>query len=118
MKKSYNKEQIIKLISENTGYEEYNITEIFVSFEEIVNDLLLSANENNDIELKPIPGLTLSGKFVPKHEKRMPDGSYNMVEDTVKFTAKFTNHFKKTRKKYYDSTRILWERVNKRRKTE
>lgn len=116
MKKRYSQKEIISMISQKTGYLEYNITEIFVAFEEIVNDLLLTTNSDKNIEIRVIPGLVIYSSFIPKHDKRMPDGSIETIRDSIRFSAKFTDNFTKSRRKVYEHTLDLWERVTRRKR--
>lgn len=114
MTKKYNKYDVISMISEKTDYHEENIKEILVALEEIVNDLLLTADEENDIEIKFIPGLILSSSFIPKHDKRLPNGTIRHVNNSVRFRAKFTDNFIRSRRKSFEFTQNLWERVKRR----
>ena len=114
MKLKYSQRELITMISEKTGYHDYNILEIFVAMEEIIIELLLLADENKDIEIRLMPGIGLFSYFVPSHDKRMPDGSIKRTKDSIRFVAKVTDSFTRTRRRTYEYTRELWERVKRR----
>ena len=114
MKLKYSQRELINMISEKTGYHDYNILEIFVAMEEIINELLLLADEKREIEIRLMQGIGLFSYFVPSHEKRMPDGTIRKTKDSIRFAAKITDSFTRSRRKLYEHTRELWERVQRR----
>lgn len=116
MIKRYSSDQIISMVSELTDYQQENVEEIFVALEEIVVDLLLSASEFSDIEIKIIPGISVSSSYIPAHDKRMPDGSIKQVKNSIRFKAKVTDYFTRKKRKYYENTQELWERVKRRKR--
>ena len=114
MKKRYGRTEIIRMVAEKTGYHEHSIAEIHTALEEIVGDLLLSADEDGDVEVRVFFGLGLFSFFVPKHEKRMPYGKNILIEDGLRFTAKFSRAWKDSKITTFRETRKLWERVKRR----
>lgn len=114
MKKKYKHSDIIKMVSEKTGYHEHNVAEIYTAMEEIVTELLLSANEQQNIEIRLLWGLGLYSNFVSKHNKRMPDGSIKEIDDSLSFQAKFTRFWKQEKNRIFKDTRKLWARIKRR----
>ena len=58
----YSKKELIAKVSEKTGYQEENIAEIYEALEETVYDLLLSANEHKDVEIRLFTGFGMFSK--------------------------------------------------------
>lgn len=111
----YYKKELISKISEKTGYQEDNIAEIYEALEESVYDILLSANEHKDVEIRLFTGFGMYSKFVPSHEKMMPDGEVKLIEPTLKFSARYSARWCKDNVKTYRETLKLWERVKGRK---
>lgn len=111
----YSKKQLISKISEKTGYQENSITEIYEALEETVYDILLSANEYKDVEIRLFTGFGMYSKFVPTHEKTMPDGEVELIEPTLKFSARYSARWCRDNIKIYRETLKLWERVKRRK---
>lgn len=109
--KKYNRKQLVQMVSEKTGYEEINVAEIYTALEEIINDLQMTVTEKDNIEIRPFYGLGLYTEFVPEHDKRMPDGTIIHIEDSVKFSARYSKKWKYSRNKLYKETQALWKRV-------
>lgn len=112
----YSQQELISMVSEKTGYQEQNIAEIFVGLEESINDLLLRADKNKDVEVHLIPGIRLFSFFVPAHDKVMPDGTLHKTKDSLKFSARFTDNFTRTRRRAYEQTQEMWERIQRRKR--
>lgn len=91
----YSKKELIAKVSEKTGYQEENIAEIYEALEETVYDLLLSANEHKDVEIRLFTGFGMFSKLVPSHEKKMPDGEIKTIEPTLKFSARYSARWRK-----------------------
>lgn len=111
----YSKKELIAKVSEKTGYQEENIAEIYEALEETVYDLLLSANEHKDVEIRLFTGFGMFSKLVPSHEKKMPDGEIKTIEPTLKFSARYSARWRKDNIKEYREALKLWERVKGRK---
>lgn len=109
--KKYNRKQLIHMVSEKTGYNEFNVAEIYTALEEIINDLQISADEFNNVEIRPFYGLGLYTEFVPEHDKRMPDGTIIHVEDSLKYSARYSKKWKYSRNKLYKETQRMWKKI-------
>ncbi len=111
----YSKKDLITKVSEKTGYQEDSIAEIYEALEETVYDLLLSANEHKDVEVRLFSGFGMFSKLVPSHEKKMPDGEIKTIEPTLKFSARYSARWRKDNIKVYREALKLWERVKGRK---
>ena len=89
--------------------------EIYEALEETVYDLLLSANEHKDVEIRLFTGFGMFSKLVPSHEKKMPDGEIKTIEPTLKFSARYSARWRKDNIKEYREALKLWERVKGRK---
>lgn len=114
--KKYNRKQLIQMVAEKTGYYDFNVAEIYTALENIICELLLDADENDDVTIRPFHGLVLTSTFVPAHDKRMPDGSSCYVEDSLKFSARYSKFWKTSRNTIYKDTRRIWNRITERKK--
>lgn len=115
MKKRYSRIELIKMVAEKTGYHQHNVAEIHTALEEIVNELLLSADENSDVEIRLFFGLGLYSTFIPKRNKRLPNKKIVQVDDHLRFQAKFSDAWKDDKNYLFRETRKLWERVTRRK---
>ena len=102
----YSKKELIAKVSEKTGYQEENIAEIYEALEETVYDLLLSANEHKDVEIRLFTGFGMFSKLVPSHEKKMPDGEIKTIEPTLKFSARYSARWRKDKIKTTTTTQM------------
>ena len=59
----YSKKELIAKVSEKTGYQEESIAEIYEALEETVYDLLLSANEHKDVEIRLFTGFGMFARW-------------------------------------------------------
>ena len=79
------KENIIKDIARQTNKSVYDTRNFYNALENIIFDLLCSANEKQDICIRLFEGISLDGKYIPeKIKKNNLTGKVNLVESKIK----------------------------------
>ena len=79
------KENIIKDIARQTNKSVYDTRNFYSALENIIFDLLCSANEKQDICIRLFEGISLDGKYIPeKTKKNNLTGKVNLVESKIK----------------------------------
>lgn len=63
------KEQLIRLLAENSNIPIVTIRFIYDSLEDKLKDLLSEANLSQDITVKLFNGITINSKFIPQKER-------------------------------------------------
>lgn len=79
------KENIIKDIARQTNKSVYDTKNFYNALENVIFDLLCSANERQDICIRLFEGISLDGKYIPeKTKKNNLTGKVNLVESKIK----------------------------------
>ena len=79
------KENIIKDIARQTNKSVYDTRNFYNALENIIFDLLCTANERQDICIRLFEGISLDGKYIPeKTKKNNLTGEVNLVESKIK----------------------------------
>lgn len=79
------KENIIKDIARQTNKSVYDTKNFYNALENVIFDLLCTANERQDICIRLFEGISLDGKYIPeKTKKNNLTGEVNLVESKIK----------------------------------
>lgn len=68
----FNKEDIVDMLAEKTGFYKKNMLDVVNAFEEIIMECLQSATFDSDSELRLAPGIVICGKRKPAGEAKDP----------------------------------------------
>lgn len=72
MSKVITREDLVDLLTDESGFFRYNTDHFLSSVETVLMNLLQSATVDEDVEIKLIPGLIIGGRRVPEHESIDP----------------------------------------------
>lgn len=102
-----NQRELIKELSNRTGYFQTDINNIFDALEEYVINTLLSTQNYETKKIKLFNGLTLCGEYVPP--RVMANSVVSSIPlktyENIKVSAKFTHGFKERIKNLYRQTK-------------
>lgn len=101
-KVTYSQREVAKRTSEVTGYTVKDIEEILSAVEDVVNDMILEADESSYIQVFPLTGIKIKSQF---HGKEMHSHPKNpngcVVPEGIRMSAALTKDFKEKRSKEY-----------------
>lgn len=87
----YTQKDLIKLISEESGYYQNAVKDIFSAFTTVINNLLLATEPEDATKIKLFDGLTIETKYYPEREVKNPrTGEIVVTTEHVYPHAKFT----------------------------
>ena len=90
-----NREQLVKRLSEKTGYWQKDIYQLFRALDEVVLECFNEVENTEDIAIQLLTGMKLSAHVVPPRERLDPTTKDPIiVGETVKPSAKFSKNFK------------------------
>lgn len=99
--------EIIKMLSEKTGYYQKDIGPLLKAYDELVLELLDGVDEDNSILIQLVQGVRIGANIVPPRDRVDPrDGSPIHLGATVKPFAKFSDDFKLEIQKQYDNKKL------------
>ena len=95
--------EIIKMLSEKTGYYQKDISLLLKAYDELVLELLGDVDEDNPILIQLVQGIRIGSNIVPPRDRVDPrDGSPIHLGATVKPYAKFSDDFRTGLQNQYD----------------
>lgn len=95
IKNTYTKEMIIKKIAEVCGYSTSYVRKFYNTFEDMISELLSSANETTDVSLRLFEGITIDSTFVPQKTKTNNlTGEVIVTSSKIKPKANITRNYK------------------------
>ena len=93
------KDDLISEISQRMNLHKYSIKEVLNCLENVINDNLLKANYDEDIEIKLFKGVKLKSKLVPSHRAVNPKTNEIVtVNEKFNISCKITDYHKRNLK--------------------
>ena len=90
------KDDIISEVSERMNLHKYSIKEVLECLEDVINDNLLKADCDNDVEIKLFKGFKFKSKFIPSHISINPKTKETInVADRLNVSCKITDYHKR-----------------------
>ena len=98
------REQMIKKLSERSGYYQKDIRVLLHSLDEIVLELFGEVADNEDLSILLVNGIRVGCKVVPERERVDPrSGDAIVCAPTVKPFCRFSETFRETIQEQYDA---------------
>ena len=89
------REQLIKRLSQKTGYCQKDIYRLFKALDEVTLEYFNEVENDEDIVIHLLTGMKLSAHIVPQRERLDPTTKKPIiVGETVKPSVKFSQNFK------------------------
>lgn len=89
------RDQLIKKLSEESGYYQKDIKLLLQTLDKVIVDYLSEATDDEDVSIQLIIGAKLSSHVVPARERVDPRNLQPItVKSTVKPSCKFSDDFK------------------------
>ena len=100
------REELIKTLSEQSGYCQKDIRAVLKCLDKVVFDLLCGVTEDEDVSVQIIKGAKISTHVVPSRERVDPrDGKPIVCKPTVKPMCKFSQDFRLKLQEQYDNSK-------------
>ena len=97
------REEMIKKLSEKSGYYQKDIRTLLQCLDEIVFDELCEVTDENDVSIQLVQGVKLQCISVPERQRKDPrDQSDIVCKSTCKIKAKFSQDLKLKLQESYD----------------
>lgn len=92
--KVYNKEDLIKLTSDSSGYDINVVRSIMHKLEENVLDIFTKVNPDTSVSVKLFQGINFDGIYVPEKQKRNNlTGIIENVPERIKIKSNITRNY-------------------------
>ena len=89
------REEMIKMLSEKSGYYQKDIRTLLQCLDEVVFDELCSVSEEEDVSIQLVQGIKVSTHVVPERDRVDPRTQEPIVvKATVKPACKFSQDFR------------------------
>lgn len=100
------REDLIRMLSEKSGYWQKDIRAVLQCMDEIVFDALCGVTEEEDISIQIIKGAKISTHLVPLRERVDPrNGNPIVCKPTVKPACKFSQDMRLKLQEAYDNNK-------------
>lgn len=96
--------RLIKDLSAKSGFWQKDIKVLLESLDEVMNEYYSQVNDDDDVEVRLVSGVTVACKVVPERERVDPrDGQPIVVKATVKPFCRFSKNLRALIQNQYEN---------------
>ena len=100
------REDLIRKLSEKSGYYMQDVRHLLQCMDKVVFDELCEVTEGNDVSIQLVQGVKLQCVSVPERQRKDPrDQSDIICSSTCKIKAKFSQDFKLKLQEAYENNK-------------
>ena len=100
------REEMVRKLSENSGYHMKDIRELLRCMDEVVFDELCKVDDDNDVSIQLVQGIKVKAAVVPERDRVDPRTQEPIVvKATVKPACKYSQDYRETLQEAYDNSK-------------
>ena len=100
----YLQSDIIRKVSNHTGYTQESILEVIHGLEHVINNMVLDAEPDKDITIYPITGVRLTSKYRERTTRNFGTRGDIVIPEGVTISAGITKDYRRVRNEDYQKT--------------